>query len=190
MVFYRTMWIGLAAATSTVAVYYSLLGAHTWLRSRWVLGPLPREAHQTLRRLLDVSRQGNGLRLMRLTLFYGGLGAFVIAIAAREWLGLLVAAAPFVMIAWMEIRTVTAPVALILGTSNHSSIKRQRTVKHRLSPLRVVSLLDVDVPFPRRAWSSTAASPRTSSSPPAPGSTSGGCAPRSSPRAIPGCRTR
>jgi hypothetical protein len=84
---------------------------------------------------------------MRLTLFYGGLGAFVIAIAAREWLGLLVAAAPFVMIAWMEIRTVTAPVALILGTSNHSSIKRQRTVKHRLSPLRVVSLLDVDVPW-------------------------------------------
>ncbi len=53
----------------------------------------------------------------------------------------------------MHVRTTTVPVALILGTSTHSSIKRQRAIKLRLSPLRVVSLLDVDV-----AWDTSLAS--------------------------------
>jgi hypothetical protein len=139
------LWIGLAVAISTVAASYALLGAHMWLRSRWVLGSVPHETHQTLRRLLDVSRQGDGLRLMRLTLFYGGLGALVVAFASREWLVLVVATAPFAMIAWIHIRTITAPVVLILGTSDHSSIKRWWAVKRRLSPLRVLGLLDVDL---------------------------------------------
>ncbi len=143
----QVLWIGSAAATSVIAAYYGVLAAYMWLRSRSVLDPTPREAHETLRKLLDVSRQGNRLMLTRLALFYGGLGALVVAIAAREWLGLVVAAAPFVLIAWMDVRTTTAPVALILGTSTHSSIKRQRAIKLRLSPLRVVSLLDVDVPW-------------------------------------------
>ena len=148
MAFSQLLWVGLAAATSMVAAYYGVLAARIWLRSRSLLGgPISREARNTLRRLLDVSRQGNGLRLARLTLFYGGFSALVVAIAAREWLGLVVAAAPFVLIAWMDVRTTTVPVALILGTSTHSSIKRQRAIKHRLSPLRVVSLLDVDVPW-------------------------------------------
>jgi len=100
-----------------------------------------------MRRLLDISSQGKSLILTRLTLFYGGLGLFVVAIAAREWLGIIVAIVPFVLIAWMEIRTTTLPIVLVLGTSTHSSILRQRTIKYRLSPLRVVSLLDVDVPW-------------------------------------------
>lgn len=54
---------------------------------------------------------------------------------------------PFILIAWMDVRTTTAPVVLVLGTSTHSSIRRQRAIKRRLSPLRVVSLLDVDVPW-------------------------------------------
>jgi hypothetical protein len=150
------LWIGLSAVTSIVAAYYGVLAVHMWLRSRAVLGPIPHDVHVTLRRLLDVSQQGNGLRLMRLKLFYGGLGALVVAIAAREWLGLVVAAAPFVMIAWMYVRTTTVPVVLVLGTSTHSNIKRQRAIKLRLSPLRVVSLLDVDVPWDKRISSEMA----------------------------------
>jgi hypothetical protein len=147
MAFHQKLWIGLVAAVSMVAVYYGVLAGHMWLRSRAVLGPMPPEGRVTLRMLLDVSRQGNGLRLMRLGLFYCGLGALVVAVVAREWLGLVVAATPFVLIAWMDVRTTTVPVALVLGTSTHSSIKRQRAIKLRLSPLRVVSLLDVDVPW-------------------------------------------
>lgn len=147
MSFLQMLWIGLAAATSMVAGCYAVLAAHIWVRSRAVLGPTTPEARVTLRRLVEVSRQGDGLRLMRLTLFYGGLGALVLSIAAREWLGLVVAAAPFVLIAWMDVRITTVPVALVLGTSTHSSVKRQRAIKLRLSPLRVVSLLDVDVPW-------------------------------------------
>lgn len=148
MVLPQMLWIGLAAASSMVAACYGLLAVHIWLRSRAVLGfMMPPDVRMTLRKLLDVSRQGDGLRLMRLTLFYGGLGALVIAITAREWLGLVVAATPFLVIAWMDVRTTTAPVAVLLGTSTHSSVRRQRAIKHRLSPLRVVSLLDVDVPW-------------------------------------------
>ena len=141
------LWIGSAAATSMVAATYAFLGAHMWLRSRCVLGPVPPEANETLRVLLHVSRQGDSLKLMRIVLFYGVLSAFIVALAARELLGLVVAVALLAVIVWMHIRTTTVPVALILGTSNHSSIKRQRVVKHRLSPLRVVSLLDIDVPW-------------------------------------------
>ena len=143
----QVLWVGSAATTSVIAAYYGMLAAHIWLRSRSLLGPTSPETHKTLRKLLEVSRQGRGLTVTRLTLFYVGLGMFVVTIAAREWIGLLVAVAPFVLIAWMNVRTTTMPVALILGTSTHSSIRRQRAIKRRLSPLRVVSLLDVDVPW-------------------------------------------
>jgi hypothetical protein len=143
----QILWIGSAAAISVVAAWYGLLTAHISLRSRAVLGPMPPQARVALRMLLDVSEQGRGLMLTRLTLFYGGIGVLVVALAAREWLGLVVAAAPFILMASMDVRTTTVPVALILGTSTHSSIKRQRAIKHRLSPLRVVSLLNVDVPW-------------------------------------------
>jgi hypothetical protein len=147
MALHQVVWMVLAAAVSTVAAYYGVLAAHMWLRSRAVLGPMPPDVSVTLRRLLDVSRQGDGLKLMRLTLFYGGLGVLVVVVVAREWIGLVVAATPFVLIAWMDVRTTTVPVALVLGTSTHSSIKRQQAIKLRLSPLRVVSLLDVDLPW-------------------------------------------
>ena len=147
MVLSEVLWTATAAVTSVVACWYGVLATHMWLRSRAVLGPLHSEAHETLRRLLEVSRQGDRLKLIRVTLFYAGIGALVVAIAAKEWLGVAVAVAPFALIAWMDIRTITAPVVLILGTSTYSSIRRQRAVKHRLSPLRVVSLLDVDLPW-------------------------------------------
>jgi hypothetical protein len=147
MVLSQALWIASAAATSVVACWYGVLATHMFLRSRVVLGPLPSEAHVTLHRLLDVSRQGDRLKLTRVILLYGGIGVLVVAIAAREWLGVIVSVAPFVLIAWMDVRTTTAPVVLLLGTSTHSSIRRQRAIKHRLSPLRVVSLLDVDVPW-------------------------------------------
>lgn len=149
MVLSEVLWTATAAVTSVVACWYGVLATHMWLRSRVVLGPLPSEARETLRRLLDVSRQGDNLKLTRITLLYGGIGALVVAIAAREWLAVIVTVAPFVLIAWMNVRTTTAPVVLILGTSTHSSIRRQRAIKHRLSPLRVVSLLDVGVPWDR-----------------------------------------
>jgi hypothetical protein len=143
----QALWLGLAAIALVIAAYYGMIAAHMWLRSRFMLGPTHQVVRKTLRRLLDVSRQGNRLKLTRLTLFYGGLGIFLVAIAAREWLGIIVAIAPFVLIAWMDVRTTTLPVTLIIGTSTHSSIRRQRTIKHKLSPLRVVSLLDVDIPW-------------------------------------------
>ncbi|HYV07204.1 MAG TPA: hypothetical protein VFB82_21595 [Blastocatellia bacterium] len=143
----RVLWIATAAVASVVTCFYGALTTHMWLRARVVLGPMPTEAHETLSRLLDVSRQGDRLKLTRVALFYGGVSALVVAIVAREWLGLIVTAAPFALIVWLDVRTTTAPTALILGTSTHSSIRRQRAIKHRLSPLRVVSLLDVEVPW-------------------------------------------
>ncbi len=143
----QVLWLGSATATSVIAAYYGMLAAHRWLRSRSVLGPTLPETRKTLRRLLEVSRQGSRLTLTRLTLFYGGLGVFIVAIAAWEWPWIALAVAPFSLIWWMDVRTTTPPVALILGTSTHSSIRRQRAIKYSLSPLRVVSLLDVEVPW-------------------------------------------
>lgn len=143
----QMVWLGVNVVASAIAACYGMLAVHMWLRSRSVLGRVSPETEETLRTLLEVSRQKEGLKLVRLVLVYGGLGAFIVVIAAREWLGLLMAASPFALIKWMDIRTNTAPVALILGTSSHSSIRRQRTIKRRLSPLRVISLLDAEVPW-------------------------------------------
>lgn len=143
----QVLWLGSATVTSVIAAYYGMLAARLWLRSRSVLGPTLPETRKSLRRLLDVSRQGSRLTLTRLTLFYGGLGVFVVAVTAWEWPWTVLAVAPFVLIWWMDVRTTTPPVALILGTSTHSSIRRQRAINYRLSPLRVVSLLDVEVPW-------------------------------------------
>lgn len=146
----QVLWLGSAATTSVIAACYGVLAAHLWLRSRSVLGPIRPETRETLHRLLAISQQGNDLTLTRLTLFYGGLGVLVVAVAAREWPGLIVAVAAFVLIWWMDVRTTTPPVVLILGASTHSSIRRQRAIKRRLSPLRVVSLLSVEVPWDTR----------------------------------------
>jgi hypothetical protein len=143
----RTLWIGAALVTTGVGANYAFLAAYMWVLSRYALGPPRSDTQQALQSLLDVSRQSEWLTWGRLVLLYGGLGAIVIALSAREWLGLVIAAGPFSLLWWMKIRTTIAPVALLLGTSTHSSIRRQREVKRRLSPLRVVSLLDVDVPW-------------------------------------------
>ena len=147
MAFHQILWICLAAITSPIAIFYGVLAVRMWLQTRAVLGPVPLEGRLTLRRLLDVSRQGDSMRFARVALMYCGLGVLVIAIIARELLGLAVAFAPFVLIAWMHVRTTTPPVVLILGTSTHSSVRRQRAIKRRVSPLRVVSLLAIDVPW-------------------------------------------
>jgi hypothetical protein len=141
------LWIVAAVVSGIVAGNYALLGARLWLKSRSVVGPLSAEARRTLRNLLDISRQGNRLCEARVMLLYAGLSVLAVALAASQWLGLVIAAAPLVLIWWMDVRTMTAPAVLLLGTSTHSNIKRQRDVKRQLSPLRVVSLLDVDVPW-------------------------------------------
>jgi len=84
----QMLWLGSAAITSVIAAYYGVLATHRWFRSRSLLGPTLPETRETLRRLLAVSRQGNSLTLIRLTLFYGGLSFLVVAVAAREWPGL------------------------------------------------------------------------------------------------------
>lgn len=94
MVLPEVLWTATAVTTSVVACWYGVLAAHIWLRSRMVLGPLPTDAHETLRRLLEVSRQGDRLKLTRIVLFYAGVGALLITIAAREWLGIVVTVAP------------------------------------------------------------------------------------------------
>jgi hypothetical protein len=143
----QILWISLAAIASPVGVYYGVLAVHMWRRSRIALGPTPPEMPSKLRQLIKVSRQADSLSFARVTLFYGGIGAFIVAVLARELLGLAVAASPFALLLWMHVRTTTPPVVLILGTSTHSSIRRQRAIKRKVSPLRVVSLLDADVPW-------------------------------------------
>jgi hypothetical protein len=143
----RALWIAASLGLAAVAANYAWHAANTRLQSRRVLGPAGRESRLTLQRLVDVSRQGNRMKFTRLLLLYAGVGAFVVALAAREWLGLIIAATPFILVWWMNIRMTTLPAVLLLGTSTHTSLRRQRDVKRRLSPLRVVSLLDVDIPW-------------------------------------------
>ncbi|HYG81322.1 MAG TPA: hypothetical protein VD861_13085, partial [Pyrinomonadaceae bacterium] len=89
------------------------------------------------------------LKWARVVLLYAGLAALAVAFTAGEWLGLVIAAAPLVLNWWLRIRTTTPPAVLLLGASTHSSIRRQQEVKARVSPLRVVSLLEVDIPWDR-----------------------------------------
>lgn len=118
-----------------------------WFRTRALLGPTPRTSQILLLKLLDVSRQGNRIKSARLLLFYFGVSALMVAITAREWLGLAIVIAPIVLIGWLNARTMTAPVMLIMGESTHSAVRRHRAVKRKLSPLRVVSLLDTNIPW-------------------------------------------
>lgn len=144
---YKIIWIGLAVTACIISIYYGMITIHIWLRTRFILGKKSREAHEILRKLLKVSRQANRLTLIRLILFYCSIGMLIVSIVTREWMGLIVVITPLVLIKWMDIRTTTVPVVLMLGTSTHSSIKRQREIKAKLAPLRVVSLLDIEVPW-------------------------------------------
>lgn len=139
--------IGTTLLFVVILVSYGFLGVHTLLRTHAVLGPVSIDIREAVRRLLEVLREGRNWTLIRIVLLYVGLGGLLVALLAREWLGAVVATTTFTLIWWLRVRTVTPPVVLLLGTSTVTAIKRQRDIKRYVSPLRVVSLLDIDVPW-------------------------------------------
>lgn len=143
------MWLAAAAVPLIVSLGYGVLAAHMWLRSRLVLGPTSAETRRLLQELVDLSRQGDGLRWTRLVLLYASIGLLLVALASGEWKWLLPAVAPLIMLWWIRVRTTTPPLVLLLGTSTHTSVRRHRDVKRAVSPLRVVSLLDSEIPWDR-----------------------------------------
>jgi hypothetical protein len=143
------MWLAAAAVPFAVALVYGALALNMWLRSRLMLGPVPAETRGVMRQLLSVSRQAESLEWSRLVALYAGIGMLLAAVVSRNALYLLPAAAALILLWWIRIRTTTPPFVLLLGTSTPTSVRRHRDVKRALSPLRVVSLLDSDIPWER-----------------------------------------
>jgi hypothetical protein len=139
--------VGAALFLVTVTAVYGSLAARIWLHTRAILGPTTPEDRAAMKALVDVSQEGNPLLWARLMLLYAGFGALLVGLLTRENLGLLAATAAGALIWWMRVRSTTPPIVLVLGTSTITAIRRQRAIKRRLAPLRVVSLLDVDVPW-------------------------------------------
>ena len=73
-----------------------------FLQTRDAIGAVPSDAREGVRRLLEVSREGTKLILARTVLLYVGLGALLVGLVARDWIGLVIAAMPSTLIWWME----------------------------------------------------------------------------------------
>jgi hypothetical protein len=146
---HRILWVAATGVLVVAAGIWGLQAVYMLLRTHAVLGAVSSEAREGIRNLLDVSRQGATLKHSRTVLLYLGLGSLVVFVFTREWLALVVAATPFVLMSWIRIRTTTPPVVLLLGTSTHTAVQLQRNIKRRVAPLRVVSLLDMDFPWDR-----------------------------------------
>ncbi len=141
------IWAVAAIGTAPVTMFYTLNALRMWVQSRFYLRSTGREGREKMLRLRQVSAEGDRLAFTRLMLLYIGAAVLVVALLARMFLGVIVAVMPFALVWWLQVRTTTPPVALLLGSSNVIGVQRQREAKRRLSPLRVVSMLNVHIPW-------------------------------------------
>lgn len=142
----RIVGIG-ACLLLAIALWYGSLAGHLLIKTRRVIGPTSARAREAVRDLVRVARGYPNLVWTRIVLQYSGAGALFLSLLARDWVWLAVAVMPFTLLWWMRVRTTVPPIALLLGSSTITAIKRHREMKRRINPLRVVSLFEADVPW-------------------------------------------
>lgn len=126
-----------------VGCWYGCIGLRHWSESRRILKKVSssdRHAMSVLCRISEANRVVSGSR--PLTLILGLIGLFA-ALLLKEprWLGFVIMVAGLRW--WLWVRITTPPFVLFLSTSDPRSIEIHRQTKLLVSPLHVVTLLDL-----------------------------------------------
>jgi hypothetical protein len=128
---------------SVVGCWYGCIGLYQWRESTRILKGISsqdRKAMSVLCRISEANRVVYGSQPLTFTLGVIGLLAALLLKEPR-WLGAAVMAVGLRW--WLWVRTTTPPFVLFLSTSDPRSIEVHRQTKHLVSPLRVVTLLDL-----------------------------------------------
>ena len=131
-------WMLILAGT-----YYGMLGWHQWHESRRMMTGISGAERRVMSVLCRISESNFLVYGSRPFLVMGGLSGLLAAILLGDfrWLGLLFFAG--CLLWWLWVRTTTPPAVLFLSTSDAWSIEIHRQIKNIASPLRVVTLLDL-----------------------------------------------
>ncbi len=130
---------------ATIGFWYAFLGVNQHWESTRMLRPIATEARQIMSALCRISQAnrtaGRSIPLMNFVAVIGLIGAFLLKDA--RWLGIVVMIVGLRW--WLWVRTTTPPFVLFLSTSEAMSVEQHHRLKLSISPLRVVSLLDVGI---------------------------------------------
>ena len=130
---------------AAVGCWYALLGVNQHRESTRMLQPITREARRAMSALCRISQAnrtaGSSVPLMNCVAVIGLIGAFLLKDA--RWLGIVVMIVGLRW--WLWVRTATPPFVLFLSTSDAMSVEQHHRLKRSISPLRVVSLLDIGI---------------------------------------------
>lgn len=128
---------------SLIGCWYGCLGLHQWRESGRILKKVSsseRHAMSVLCRISESNRVVYGSQPLTLSLGIIGLLAALLLKEPR-CLGLVVMVVGLRW--WLWVRTTTPPFVLFLSTSDPWSIEVHRQTKRLVSPLRVITLLDL-----------------------------------------------
>lgn len=129
---------------SFVACLYGCLGFHQWHESRRILQYISSSERQVMSVLCRISGANPVVYSSKaLMLIVGTLGlTAALLMGEPRWLGVVLMILGLRW--WLWVRITTPPFVLFLSTSDAQSIGVHRQIKRLISPLRVVTLLDLE----------------------------------------------
>jgi hypothetical protein len=127
-----------------IGVFYGWLGFHHWRESRRVLKDFGSPERQVMSALCRISENHPLVYGSTTTMILTAIASITAVILLKEprWLGIT-----FMVVAirwWLWIRVTTPPFILFLSCSDPGSIDAHKQLKRLVSPLRVVTLLDLE----------------------------------------------
>jgi hypothetical protein len=126
-----------------IGCWYACLGLNIWSESKRILTSFSSSERKILSVLCRISEANRVVYGSKPLILIPGIIGLFTAILMNEprWAGLFFLALSLWW--WLWVRSTTPPLVLFLSTSDFRSIEQHRQIKRLISPLRVVTLLDL-----------------------------------------------
>lgn len=136
-------WLAVTAVAASYALFYAVMAASLYRGNRGLLGPAHAPARELMKVILGVAEVRYLIRFGRVLLAQMGALAAVAAAATRHIGFLSFAALSAAVLSWLWLRVTVPPSVVVLGASGRLSVSLHWKLKRIISPLRVLSLLDL-----------------------------------------------
>lgn len=136
-------WLAATALAASYSLFYAAVAASLFWGNRGLLGPAHAPARELMKVLLGVAEVRYLVRFGRVLLTQMGALAAVAAVVTRHIGFLSFAALSAAVLSWLWLRVTVPPSVVVLGASGELSVSVHWKLKRIISPLRVLSLLDL-----------------------------------------------
>jgi len=114
---------------------------------RTALGQISKNEREVMKKLIRVSHIYIWHNQHQIFFLYFGISAFLIFLLTTRIIWILLTILVILEIWRVRVRTITPPLIILLGKSTNTTLMRQIDLKKLIKPLRVVSLLNTNIPW-------------------------------------------